>query len=153
MAERPQLRVLADRAGIVTLFRGAAGETRVTSDATRVALLGAMDFDASSESSADAALRELDEREAREFLAPVRVVVQGARAADRIPLRLPEGSCPSTPWQLELRDEAGDVRRSEGQLGRARAQLPLPAHLGPGYYDVRVVLEGAEGPAGPRRSG
>lgn len=144
MAERPQLRTLADRADIVASFRGAGGETRVTSDATRVALLEAMGFDASSESSTAAALWELDEREARELLAPVRVVVQGARAAQRIPLRLPEGSSARALWRLELRDEAGEVRRSEGQLGRGRAGLPLPARLDPGYYEVRVVLEGAE---------
>jgi 4-alpha-glucanotransferase len=151
MAERPQLRALADRAGIVASFRGAGGETRVTSDATRVALLEAMGLDASSESSAAAALRDLDEHEARELLAPARVVVQGTRAADRIPLRLPEGSSARALWRLELRDEAGKVRRSEGQLGRGRALLPLPAQLGPGYYEVRVVLEGSEGPQDARQ--
>ena len=45
MAERPRLRELAERVGIVASYRASGGERRVTSDATREALLVAMGFE------------------------------------------------------------------------------------------------------------
>ena len=63
MARRPELRALALRAGIIPAYVSLVDRRpRVTSDATREALLAAMLFDASSERAAAAARRALDER-------------------------------------------------------------------------------------------
>jgi 4-alpha-glucanotransferase len=70
------LRTLADRLGILPEYIDQTGrETRVTSDETRVAILAAMGFDASTESRAASALELLDARELSRALRPVRVVV------------------------------------------------------------------------------
>jgi 4-alpha-glucanotransferase len=70
------LRTLADRLGILPEYTDQTGrETRTTSDDTRVAILSAMGFDASTEERAAAALALLDAREGARTLAPVRVLV------------------------------------------------------------------------------
>ncbi len=63
MTRRPELRALARRAGIIPAYVSLVDRRpRLTSDATREALLAAMSLDASSERSAAAARRALDER-------------------------------------------------------------------------------------------
>ena len=70
------LRALADRLGILPEYVDQTGrETRVTSDETRVAILAAMGFDASTDSRAASALELLEARELSRALRPVRVVV------------------------------------------------------------------------------
>ena len=69
------LRTLADRLGILPEYVDQTGrETRVTSDETRVAILAAMGFDASTGSRAAAALELLEARELSRAFPPVRVV-------------------------------------------------------------------------------
>lgn len=73
------LHTLADRLGILPEYVDQTGrETRVTEDVTRVAIIAAMGFDASTEERAAAALALLDARAAARTLAPVRVIVHGS---------------------------------------------------------------------------
>jgi 4-alpha-glucanotransferase len=70
------LRTLADRVGILPEYADQTGrETRVTSDETRVAILAAMGFDASTQARAASELETLDARALARSLAPVRVIV------------------------------------------------------------------------------
>ena len=70
------LHMLADRLGILPEYVDQTGrETRVTTDETRIAIIAAMGFDASTESRAASALDLLDARELARALAPVRVIV------------------------------------------------------------------------------
>ena len=63
MAARPELLALAERAGISSGYVSLVDRRpRATTDATRVALLAAMQLDGSSERAAAAARRALDER-------------------------------------------------------------------------------------------
>jgi len=130
--------------GIALAYQAIGGETRFTSEATAVALLAAMGLDGSSEASAETALRERAEREARRCLDPVRVAVEGRPAAGRVDVRLPTRAARPTSWRLELRAEDGAEAHAEGRVGSGTAALSLrlPAPLGPGYHDLRVVLEG-----------
>ena len=70
------LRTLADRLGILSEYVDQTGrETRVTLDETRVALIAAMGFDASTEEHAESALDLLDANALERTLEPVRVMV------------------------------------------------------------------------------
>src|SRR6476469_8353310 len=70
------LRLLADRLGILPEYVDQTGrQSRSTTDETRVAIIAAMGFDASSESRAASVLAQLDERERARPLPPVRVLV------------------------------------------------------------------------------
>jgi len=76
------LRTLADRVGILPEYVDQTGrETRVTSDETRVAILAAMGFDASSESRAASALELLEARELSRAFPPARVIVHDSAFA------------------------------------------------------------------------
>ena len=140
---RSRVETLAQRMGIVSAFRMTSGELRVTPDETRRALLAAMGFDASSEATAAAALRELDDREASELLDPVCVAVEGS--APRVALRRPARAGARATWRVELSNERGEVHYSEGRLSRRAAALHLPPELACGYYDLRVSFEDGAG--------
>ena len=82
MSDRPHLRELADRMGILPSYTAASsGEERRTSDATRVELLGAMGLDAATEADASEALRAIAERESSRLVEPVLVATQERAAA------------------------------------------------------------------------
>lgn len=55
MKDRPHLRSLADRLDILPAYNDVHGELWVTKDDTKVALLAAMGFDASTETAAECA--------------------------------------------------------------------------------------------------
>ena len=74
MKDRPQLRRLADRAGILPSYVDVAGVRRVANDKTRVALLAAMGWDASAEATAARSLESLERVDHDRLIAPVRVV-------------------------------------------------------------------------------
>ena len=70
------LHLLAARLGILPEYVDQTGRvTRSTADETRVAIIAAMGFDASSEDRAASALALLDARESARSLPPVRVIV------------------------------------------------------------------------------
>ena len=147
MSARPALAALAERAGILPSYvsmrtaGSAEGGVRLTSDATREALLAAMGLDASSEAAAQRTLRALDEAEGAHLLAPVRVETLGSAAGARVPLRWP-ALAGRAAWRLELHEESGRRSAREGRAtpGRTRS-LPLPPPREPGYHRVRLVVE------------
>ena len=72
------IRALAARLGILDQYLDQTGrELRVTSDETRIAILEAMGFDASSDALAQRALSWLDEVDRSRPLSPVRVIEGG----------------------------------------------------------------------------
>ena len=74
MSHETSLRTLAERLGILPSYISQDGsQNRSTSDETRVAILAAMGFDASTEERARAVMAALTEREAERVAAPVRV--------------------------------------------------------------------------------
>ena len=110
------LRALADRLGILPEYVDQTGrETRVTSDETRVAILAAMGFDASTDARAASALELLETRELSRALRPVRVVVHDSAF-----------SLPSPRAVLTL---------ERGGEWRAGTDLPL------GYHTISIGVE------------
>lgn len=130
---------LLDRAaavfGIEAAFIDDSGKPRLTSPATKRALLAAMGVEAES----DAGLREALARQARADLAPAVLV---ARAGEDAALSIPALSR-SAAWQLTL--ESGDVLSGacRGQAVGPQNRLLLPAPLPAGYH--RLVLERPDG--------
>ena len=132
------LRRLAELAGILPEYHDIWGTRHVTSDATRQALLTAMDIACGSEAEIAASLRAWQEREWMRHLAPVQV--ESADTPLRITLRLPAAAEGQTfLWHLFLEDggsragrlvandlELLDSGEVAGQAWHARA-LELPA--------------------------
>ena len=142
---RPHLQALAERLGIQPSYVDQTGEKlRLTSDATREALLGAMGIDASTEERASAALRRLRVAERRRLIEPVRVVRQrDRRKLSRVAVRVPATRAESVEWTLTLRTEDGMERRWTGTThgGRAhRLRLELPVVPPLGYHDLAIEL-------------
>jgi 4-alpha-glucanotransferase len=103
------LHTLADRLGIISEYVDQTGqETRSTPDETRVAIIAAMGFDASTEDRARLALELLDARALSRTLDPVRVIVHDSTFA-----------LPSTRASLAL-EKGGDWRPG--------TELPLGYH-------------------------
>ena len=143
MTESPTaLRRLAERAGILPSYVEQSGrEVRHTSDATRVALLAAMGFDASDEERASAALEAWDARESERLVPPVRVAL--VEEATHIEVRVPGKRRGPVGWNLAQRMPAGeDVERAgrdtPDERGMLRLRLPLVPE--PGYHPIRVRL-------------
>jgi 4-alpha-glucanotransferase len=142
---RPNLLALAERLGIQSSYLDQTGEAlRITSDATREALLGAMGIDASTEEGAAEALRALRIAERRRLIDPVRVVRQrNRRALSRVAVRVPTTPAESVDWTLTLRTEDGMETRWTGTThgGRAhRLRLELPVVPPLGYHDLTIEL-------------
>ncbi|HUF28686.1 MAG TPA: 4-alpha-glucanotransferase [Gemmatimonadaceae bacterium] len=142
--DRPALRALAERVGILSEYLDQTGkERRRTSDETRVALLRAMGIDASDESAARASLDAIDARERDRLLAPVRIVRRARQRTLRIEIMLPDGWSGAVHWELELVEETGEVHRKRGRArprrdGRMSIAAPrLPAI---GYHRLRLRL-------------
>ncbi len=73
------LRTLSDQLGILPEYVAQSGrQTRVTTDETRIAIIAAMGFDASTDRRAAASLAMLQDRGLARALAPVRVLVHGS---------------------------------------------------------------------------
>jgi 4-alpha-glucanotransferase len=133
------LRVLADHVGIIPEYIDQTGtERRVASDSTRVALLAAMGYDASSEAAAHRTLAELREREADEVLPPVHVTTD---ASQPIVAKVPRTWGSRVDWQLDITDEQGQTVRHEGRApmrgGRVRIALEAPAL---GYHELSLTM-------------
>jgi len=148
MAERPRLRELAERVGIVGSYRASGGERRFTSDATREALLVAMGFEAGGEAAAATILAEMRERARNCLLPPVSVVFEDAADAASVGIQLPPEARGSLEWWLELRLENGRTVQAQGRAAVRRGQrklaLPLPETPGAGYHHLRVVAGEAD---------
>lgn len=146
MSQRPRLRELADRMGILPSYTSAVdGRKRWTSDPTRVRLLAAMGLDASTESAARDARRALEVREQSHLLELTRVV-SPARGRHPVTVQLPTEAEGKLEWRLSVESEDGRQARAEGRIltpSRRRSfQIAIPgAPLGPGIHSVRLVLQ------------
>jgi 4-alpha-glucanotransferase len=149
MAERPRLRELAERAGILASYTASGGERRFTSDATREALLLAMGFEAGSEAAAAGILEAMHERARSRLLPPMDVVFEGEADAAAVGVQLPPDARGRIEWWLELRLEDGRAAHAEGRTSARRGQrklaLPLPLEPEPGSHHLRVALAAAGG--------
>jgi (1->4)-alpha-D-glucan 1-alpha-D-glucosylmutase len=140
-------------AGIVTEYRDAWGKPHHASDAAKTALLAALGIDCAGADAAAAAIAELEGREWRRPLPPVRVLRESE--PDRhVPLSFANARRPRRlRWQIALEDGgklAGDAaadglarlaRLDARRLGRewyVRLALPLPA-LGLGYHRLSLA--------------
>ncbi|HUF29078.1 MAG TPA: 4-alpha-glucanotransferase [Gemmatimonadaceae bacterium] len=136
------LHTLAERAGILPSYVEQSGrEVRHTSDATRIALLAAMGFDASDEQCARQALEAWDARDRERLLPPVRVV--RAEHATHIAIRVPGRRSGAVGWNLAQRMPSGeDVERAgrsaPDEHGILRLRLPVVPE--PGYHPIRIRL-------------
>lgn len=146
--DRPALRELADRLGMVPSYMDQTGENvRLTSDATRERLLSAMGYDVSTEERAAESLRALRRAERRQWIEPVRVVRQRSRSLARVAVRVPVMRAAEVRWTLVLRTEEGGEARwagtTHGGTSR-RMHLTLPVVPPLGYHDLTVTFEGGD---------
>jgi 4-alpha-glucanotransferase len=143
---RSNLHALAERLGIQPSYVDQSGEKlRLTSDATREALLAAVGIDASTEERAADALRALRAAERRRWIAPVRVVRQRSRALSRVAVRVPAMRADEVRWTLTLRTEEGMEAQWTGTThgGRSRRlRLELPVVPPLGYHDLTIEFAG-----------
>jgi len=145
MTDRPYLRSLADRMGILPAYVDISGVERITNDSTRVALLATMGLDASTEEAAGKALESLDRTRQRRLLAPVRVVCAHSEAARDVHLTIPGHDPAPIEWHIDLHTEDGT---SHSTSGRSKPLEPdhsivvsLPVNLPPGYHMVHATAE------------
>ena len=142
---------MADAVGIIPKYLDQTGtEWRETSAESRVALLKAMGFDASTEAAADRALRALRLAERRELIAPVRVVEQSDDSMVRhVEARLAKPPNGDARWRLELTLETGEQRTVEGDwpAGRfAELSIPWPNYPALGYHQLRLTVAAGRTP-------
>jgi 4-alpha-glucanotransferase len=142
------LHELSARVGILAEYVDQFGETRATSDKTRIAILAAMGLDAHDDAEARRTLQLLDARERERILPPVRVVRVTDAWDSAIRFRIPE------PWAsraggrvayiCELREEGGETMLHEGVVERSAGPV-IDVGLAPlvalGYHQVRLTLQ------------
>jgi 4-alpha-glucanotransferase len=138
------LKKLAARYGIEESFRDARGVVKITTSATRQALLAAMGVPADTEEAAIAALNALDREE---WLRPLPVVhVAFERAPITVPVTFPTGTG-SLTWRLLLENE--EEKSSEVKF--ERLQLLHRRDIDDKSYEQRALVLEAEIPFGYHR--
>jgi (1->4)-alpha-D-glucan 1-alpha-D-glucosylmutase len=144
---------LAARCGIASEYEDIWEECHITSDNTRQALLAAMHF--SSDVSAEISLNEMEEREWRRLLPPVKVL--RASEIPKIELSLPEAFT-GLQHRWILTSEKGTVTTGEFfpvKLSKLdgkcldgenflRVELCLPLIETPGYYCFKIERHAIE---------
>ncbi len=155
-ADRPRLRALAERMGILASYWDLTGVQRVTSDATREALLAAMRIDATDDVRAAAALEVLDAEESEQWIDRVQVWREREDEVPSVPVRIPAG-VGTARWRLELHAEDGTVSASEGcwpepsedctlaDRAAGLVQLALPARPPAGDHELRFFIDATGG--------
>ncbi|MEO8620037.1 MAG: 4-alpha-glucanotransferase [bacterium] len=146
--DRPLLRKLADRMGIVDAYLDqSGGEMRQTSDATREKLLAAMGYDASTERAARNVLRALRRVKRGQWISPVRVARQQGKSLARVVVRVPRMDVHEVSWRLALTTEEGI--RSEwwgvthgGDSHRTTLTLPVVPPLG--YHTLSILFRAGD---------
>jgi 4-alpha-glucanotransferase len=148
VAERPMLRKLAGRMGILPAYVDQTGESmRFTSDTTAERLLAAMGLDASTEERAASTLRRLRHAKRRQWIDPVRVVRQRSRKLSRVRVRVPAFHTDTVSWRLTLRTEEGRESHWYGMTHGGpsrRIELTLPVVPPLGYHDLTIEFTGSE---------
>ena len=138
---------LATRCGIATEYEDIWGKCHTTSDHTRQALIAAMHF--SSKVSAEVSLKEMEEREWRRLLPPVKVL--RTSEIPKIVLSLPVAFT-ELQYRWILTSEKGKVTMGEFspiQLSKLdgkrldgedflRVELCMPLIETPGYYCFKI---------------
>lgn len=127
--------------GIIPEYVDQTGkETRKTSDATRIALLGVMGLEAGSERAARRTMERLDAEEREALIAPTAVVRTDARSAG-LRARM-STDVRSIEWSSTITDEHGRTTTSEGRapVANGMATIAYPPALDQGYYDLRVII-------------
>ena len=151
--EHELLRELAERYGIASDYHDIWGQRHETPDQTRRAILEAMGVRVESLDELRRALVDCEEAPWRALCDPVHVVradEPAGRWSVRMPAQEQEDQGIIISW--DVRDESGAVRQ-RGQAGpgaaaaetrtvdgfrHVRVELPIPAGLPMGYYDVSV---------------
>ena len=145
-AERPALRALAQRLGILDGYRNVDGRERQTSDETREALCAAMGFEAPDEASA---VRALERTERSRLVEPVLVWREWAEGRPELIVDLDAAGDDVRDYRIDVRLEDGRLESASGRLperGAApTASLPLPVTPPHGYHHVEIALQGREG--------
>ena len=148
-APRPELHALALRLGIARGYRDAFGRERETSDATRERLVRALGHEAGDEIAARSAREALEREEALRLVEPVLVWRDWEHAAPELVVRR-RAVGGAREYALELLLEDGGVLRSEGSIAPAPSEAPLllslPTRPPFGYHEIRLALDGPEGP-------
>jgi len=130
MTEASALSRLAERMGILPAYHDFGGAERVTTDATRRALLTAMGLPVATENDAEDALAALDAAERARIAPPERILAPGLLS--RIDLRRP------AEWALHLEDEAAAAARGSATEGVDLPPLPM------GVHRLAVAADGRE---------
>ncbi|HEY9425591.1 MAG TPA: 4-alpha-glucanotransferase [Gemmatimonadaceae bacterium] len=146
MSHDTSLRALAERLGILSSYLSQDGsQLRSTSDETRVAILAAMGYDASSEARARALLAEWSERAAERVAEPVRVVRERElREAEPggLRFRVPESwgvrAGEKVEYALAIGVSTRDGAAVAGESGVFAVALTPPPT--PGYYELRITI-------------
>jgi 4-alpha-glucanotransferase len=146
MSHDTSLRALAERLGILSSYLSQDGsQLRSTSNETRVAILAAMGYDASSEARARALLAELGERAAERVAEPVRVVRERElREAESggLRFRVPESwgvrAGEKVEYALAIGISTRDGEAAAGENGLIAIALTPPPT--PGYYELRITI-------------
>jgi 4-alpha-glucanotransferase len=150
MNDRPTLRLLADRVGILPAYFDIAGVERITKDSTREALLAAMGFEVSTEDGAARSLETFDRLQGEHLMAPVRVVVADPERPPTVLLNLAWGDASAVDWRVELRQEDGVglavSGRSEVYADDRAICVSLPVGPPPGYHILHAAVDLPDGP-------
>ncbi|MEP7000037.1 MAG: 4-alpha-glucanotransferase [bacterium] len=146
--ERPLLRKLAGRMGIVDAYLDqSGGEMRQTSDATREKLLAAMGYRVNTEREARKILRALRRAKRGQWISPVRVVRQQSKSLARVVVRVPRMDAHEVSWRLALTTEEG-VRSEWWGVTRGgdshRSTLTLPVVPPLGYHDLSIMFRAGD---------
>ena len=151
--EHEQLRELAERYGIASDYHDIWGHRHETPDQTRRAILEAMGVRVESPDALRRALADCADAAWRQVCDPVHVVRADEPAgcwSVRMPAQEQEDRGIVVSW--DLRDESGTVRqrgrsepgaapaetRTVDGLRHVRVELPVPAGLPIGYYDMII---------------
>ncbi len=130
MTDASALCRLADRMGVLPAYHDFGGAERVTSDATRRALLSAMGYSVDNERDAEATLAELEAADRGRIAPPERILAPGV--ASRIDLRRP------AEWALHLEGEAAATETGSATDGVDLPPLPM------GVHRLAVTAEGRD---------
>lgn len=152
MHDSPRLAALAARHGVSTEYHDWRGERTSVERSTLVAVLAALDVDASSDEAIERSLLEADDHEWRQALPPS--LIARAGAAKRFAVHVPHGAA----VRVELDLEDGSVRpleqldvwtrpRTVDGSATGRATFELPNDVPKGWHELRAHIEGATAPS------
>lgn len=141
---------LADAYGIATEFWDWKGVRTVVSDASLIAILAALDVDATSQEGIAAALEALDRRDWLRLLPPVMVTEQGQ--TKQFNVHVPAGHPASVTIKLEDGGTRGVTQRDNDVPDReidgmwiGEATFEAPADLPLGYHRLHLTTTSLEG--------